>query len=230
MTERLIHHTSSTSEESPQSHSTAATSSELNVPAQRAGKLLASLFLWAALTTAGPTGTAPVGPIFKRRDKVATESSTAELEVDVELVKQVEHIFERGATEVFYDGMYSEFSRALIGFFTRYGGAAFPAINAYLSSGCSNADVVSEALRWLAAFDDPVTLPQRWAILQRTLKDRSPRIRDGAILGFAALDDPRARSLLLESQKSESIPELRRLLAQVVDQLNATDAAISSHR
>jgi hypothetical protein len=49
-------------------------------------------------------------------------------------------------------------------------------------------------------------------------------------LGFAALDDPRARSLLLQTQASEPIPELRRLIQQVVDQLNATHAALPPQR
>jgi hypothetical protein len=192
--------------------------------------LLAGLVLWAALTTAGPVGTAPIGPYFRRRDEIAAESSTADVERDPELLKQVEKIFEQGASEVFQDGMYSQFSRSLIAMLEQYGRTAFQAIAEYVFSGSGNADVISEALRWLADFDDSATLPQRWAILQRTLADRSPRIRDGAILGFAALDDPRARSLLLETEKSEPIPELRRLIRQVVDQLNATYADPSPQR
>jgi len=121
--------------------------------------------------------------------------------------------------------MYSHFSGSLFAVIAQRGRAAFRAIAEYLFSGSGNADVVSEALRWLADFDDPATLPQRWAILQRTLQDSSPRVRDGAILGFAALDDPRARSLLLQTQEVEPVPELRRLIKQVVDQLNATHAA-----
>jgi hypothetical protein len=191
--------------------------------------LLAGLVLWAALTTTSPTGTAPIESYFRRSDEIAAESSTADVERDPELVREVEKLFERGASEFFQDGMYSNFSRSLLTILTQHGRAAFRAITEYVFSGSGNADVVSEALRWLADFDDPATLPQRWAILQRTLRDRSPRIRDGAILGFASLDDPRARSLLLETQESEPIPELRRLIGQVIDQLNATDAPAPAH-
>jgi HEAT repeat protein len=166
-----------------------------------------------------------MGTYVRRRDEIAAESSTADVERDPELLKQVEEVFKQGASEFFQDGMFSHFSRSLLSLLAQNGRAAFRAIAEYVFSGSGNADVISEALRWLADFDDPATLPQRWAILQRTLQDRSPRVRDGAILGFAALDDPRARPLLLQTQELEPIPELQRLIQQVVDQLNATHAA-----
>jgi hypothetical protein len=228
MTRRLTSETSSTGESQPKHDPIAATNTERG--ALEAGVLFAGLVLWAALTTAGPTGTAPMGTYFRRRDEFTVESSTADLERDPELLKQVEEVFKQGASEFFQDGMYSHFSRSLLVILAQYGRAAIRAIAEYVFSGSGNADVVSEALRWLADFDDPATLPQRWAILQRTLQDRSPRVRDGAILGFAALDDPRARSLLLQTQESEPIPELRRLIKQVVDQLNATHAAAPPQR
>lgn len=233
MTRHLVQETSSTSEKSEQKiEATVDTSTlqERSALDSRPGMLLAGLVLWAALTTAGPTGTAPIGTYLRRRDEIVAESSTADVKRDQELLKQVETIFEQGASEFFQDGMYSHFSRSLIVILTQYGRAAFQAITEYVFSGSGNTDVISEALRWLADFDDPATLPQRWAILQRTLKDHSPLVRDGAILGFAALDDPRARPLLLEIQKSEPIPELRRLIQQVVEQLNATNAATAPQR
>lgn len=247
MTLPLISETSSTSEELQQkpdlspTTSTIPKTSVLNpmfgtlpptkpemllVP--RPGMLLAGFVLLAALSS--PSVTVPVENYFRRRDELTAESSTADIERDAELTKQVEKIFEGGASEFFEDGMYSQFSRSLIGLLTQYGRGALQAIAEYVFSGSGTAAVISEALRWLADFDDPATFPQRWAILQRTLKDHSPRVRDGAILGFAALDDPRARSLLLESQQSEPIPELRRLIQQVVEQLNATDAVTAPHR
>jgi hypothetical protein len=100
-----------------------------------------------------------------------------------------------------------------------HGQDAFRAIAQYVFSGSAKPDVVSEALRWLADFNDPSTLSQRWAILQRTLNNPSPQVRDGAILGFAALDDPAARPLLLNARNWEQIAELRALIDQVVAQL-----------
>lgn len=230
MSRHLVRESSSTSDESHDKHDAAAsTASGRSASGVTPGRLLAGLVLLAALTTASATGTASSGINPRRRDEFA-ESSTADVERDPEVLKQVKEMFEQGAAEFFADGMYSHFSRSLMAILTRYGRAALKAIAEYVFSGSGRADVVSEALRWLADFNDPGTLPQRWAILQHTLKSHSPRVRDGAILGFAALDDARARALLLEAQNSEPVPELRRLIQQVVDQLNATHGATPAER
>ncbi len=233
MSSHVIKETAATSNASElRTDQTVATGhpSEEGALALRPGVFLAGLVLWAALIAAGSAGTAPIERYARRRrDETTAESSTAEIERDPELLDEIRKLFEQGASEFFQDGMYSSFSRALLLILAQHGRAAFQAIAEYVFSGAANADVVSEALRWLADFNNPATLPQRWAILQRTLQDRSPRVRDGAVLGFAALDDPRARELLLETQKKEMIPELRRLIQQVIDQLNATDAHATSH-
>jgi hypothetical protein len=230
MTLHRISETSSTSDESQQKRDVPTSASSEGGLNPSPGMLLAGLVLWAALTTAGAAGTAPIAPYFRRRDEIAAESSTAEVERDPELAKQIEKVFEQGASEFFQDGMHSNFSRSLVAILMQHGRGAFRAISDYVFSGAGNADVISEALRWLADFDDPVTLPQRWAILQHTLKAHSPRVRDGAILGFAALNDPSTRSLLLETKASEPVPELRRLIQQVIDQLNAKHAATPPQR
>jgi len=233
MTSHFISETSGTSEESEKPNVAIAATSigpEGAAHGRRRGILLAGLVLWAALTSAGATATAPIENYFLRRDQARAESSTAEVPSDPELLKEIADVFEQGASEFFQDGMHSQFSRSLISILTQHGRAAFQAIGEYIFSGDGNPDVVSESLRWLSDFDDPATLPQRWAILERTLTDHSPRVRDGAILGFAALDDPRARPLLLETQSSEQIPELRRLIQQVVKQLDTTHATIPPQR
>lgn len=227
MKSQLITETVSTSEDSQKKISPAADSSTApeRAPARGPGVLLAGLILWAALSTAASAGTLPPELYLRRREDVSAESSTSETECDPELAKQVETVFRQGAAEFFQDGMYSQFSRSLLAILNRHGRSALRAIAEYVFSGTGNPEVISEALRWVADLADPATLPQRWAILQRTLQDSSPRIRDGAILGFAALDDPRARALLLDSQRSEQIPELRSLIDHVIQQLNATNAA-----
>lgn len=186
---------------------------------RRPGLLVAALVLSAALATGGTQVSFSAANLSRRRDEVAAESSTGDVEVDPVLLKKIRDLFEQGASEFFYDGVHSNFSRTLLRMLAEHGQAAFRAVADYLFSGNPKPDVVSEALRWLADFNDASTLSQRWAILQHTLKDRSPRVRDGAILGFAALDDPRARPLLLEARNLEQLGELRSLIDQVVAQL-----------
>ncbi|MEK7992330.1 MAG: HEAT repeat domain-containing protein [Planctomycetota bacterium] len=187
----------------------------------RPGLYIAGVVLIAGLTTGGPQLALSVADwIRRRRDDVAAECSTAAVEVDPLLLREIRELFEQGATEFFHDGVHSNFSRTLLKTLAQHGQVAFRAITEYLFSGSAKPDVVSEALRWLADFNDASTLSQRWAILQRTLRDRSPRVRDGAVLGFAALDDSRARPLLLEARNLEQIGELRTLIEQVVAQLD----------
>jgi hypothetical protein len=184
----------------------------------RPGLFIAGFVLSVGLTTGGIIS---VRDYSRRRPAdVLAESSTEAVETDPALLDEVQELFEQGASEFFRDGVDSDFSRQLLRTLADHGRSGFQAIADYVFSGQAKPDVVSESLRWIADFDDASTLPQRWAILRRTLTDRSPRVRDGAILGFATLDDPRARPFLLEAKNLEQIGELRVLIDQVVAQLN----------
>ena len=224
--ERFAVTTSTSPEEAPpqtdEGASTGLPTDVVGVRLARPGVFIAGLALSAALAAGGPSGAFSVTDFRRRRDDVTAESSTAAVEVDPLLLKEIRELFEQGASEFFHDGVHSNFSRTLLKTLAQHGQAAFRAIADYLFSGNAKPDIVSEALRWFADFNDASTLSQRWAILQRTLKDRSPRVRDGAILGFAALDDPRASPLLLEARDLEQIGELRALIDQVVAQLERT--------
>lgn len=201
------------------------------VPVSRWSTLIATVVIASALAYVGTGGTVQIASHTGRKRFEVAESGTAVVESDPELVNQVNELFEQGASEFFEDGVHSAFSRSLLLMLAEHGRMAFMAIAEYLFSANIKPDIVSEALRWLADFSDPATLVERWSILQRTLHDRSPRVRDGAILGFAALDDPRARPLLIEARHVEQIAELRRLIDQVIEQLNATaNAASAAHR
>jgi len=184
---------------------------------RRRAKWLAALVLGAAISTGQvPPFTHPYG---RRREEFPAESSTLAAGVDPVLLQNVKDLFEKGASEFFHDGMDSNFSRSLLSLLGSRAADALSAIAEYLSGNEGNPEVVSEALRWVAEFGGPDTLPKRWSILRRGLKSRFPVVRDGAILGFAALDDPRAHSLLLEARESEQIRELQLLIERVAARL-----------
>lgn len=184
--------------------------------ARRRPKLLAALVLGAL--SVGPI--APfTGPYVRRRDNLPAESSTRAVETDPVLLQEVQDLFEQGAMEVFYDGMESNFSRKLLILLGSRGLDALTAIADYLYLDQGNPEVVSEALRRVADFGGPETLSKRWSILRYGLKNRAPAVRDGAILGFASLDDPSAQAVLLNAGNSEQIRELKQLIEQVVARL-----------
>ncbi|MCX6622639.1 MAG: HEAT repeat domain-containing protein [Acidobacteria bacterium] len=180
---------------------------------------VAGLVLTFALGASGALGVTSTALLGRRRNDVTAESSTAASEVDPQMLREVRDLFDLGASEFFCDGVYSQFSRSLLRLLAQHGKDAIRAIADYVFSGNPRPDVVSEALRWLSDLDDRETSSQRWAILQRTLRDPSPRVRDGAILGFAALNDTRALPVLLEAKNLEQIEELRALIEQVILQL-----------
>ena len=183
------------------------------IEARRRGKVLAAMVLGAALASGM---VAPfTDPYSRRRDNLRAESSTRAAEVDPVLLQEVKDLFEGGASEFFHDGMESHFSRKLLGLLRYRGQDALAAIAEYLSSDEGKPEVVSEALRQLGDFGGPETLPKRWSILSYGLKSHSPTVRDGAILGFASLGDPKALPLLLEAWNSEQVRELRQLIERV---------------
>jgi hypothetical protein len=191
---------------------------ESNTTSVRRGPLMAKIVLGLSMAVTGPDGA--LSPFGRRRgDHIFAESSTAMREVNPYLVQEIRNLFDQGAHEFFQDGVESNFSRKLLRILRHYGQQAFQAIAEYLSSTNPQPDVTSEALRWLADYNDKTTFYSRWNILHDSLHSPSPRVRDGAILGFAALDDPHAAKLLREAKTKEQIAELRVLIDQVVNQL-----------
>jgi HEAT repeat protein len=85
-----------------------------------------------------------------------------------------------------------------------------------------NAEVASEAMRWLGHIDHPITYRSRLHLLERSLHNSSARVRDGAGLGLASLDDPHAIPYLKQAIEREQYQELRHDLKQVVIQLEST--------
>ena len=61
-----------------------------------------------------------------------------------------------------------------------------------------NAEIVAEALRWLGHMEDMRSYQRRLWLLERSLFTTSARLRDGAALGLASLDDPHAAQYLRE--------------------------------
>jgi hypothetical protein len=195
----------------------------------RRGQFLASIVLTAALSISPGSAIIEAGT-GRRRNTELSESDTSDEQPDPALVSEARELFDRGASEFFEDGMHSSFSKALLKFLAAHGRRALAAIAAYLSAGHARPHVVSEALRWLGELHDQSSVRERWAIMQSMLRHPSPQVRDGAVIGFGLLDDPRARSILLEASKQEQVAELSRLIAQVVEQLEATANAAAADR
>jgi len=148
-------------------------------------------------------------------------SSTRRLNVGEEMISQIETLFGTARELYFEDGMENDFARELIRLIRQHGNRAIGALTHLIVTEKVNAGVASEALRWLGCMDDPNTYRDRLWLLERSLYCSSARVRDGAALGIAFMDDPRATEHLREAIKRERVAELKRDLEQVLEQLES---------
>jgi len=150
------------------------------------------------------------------------ESSTSQDTDSGELEKNATALFASAKEQIFEDGMESDFSREIAEFITSYGRSAMEAIIGLILCGRINSEVVSEALRVIGRIDHVSTYRDRLWLLERGLYSSYARVRDGAIVGLAYLDDPIAIKPLGFAIEREQTPELRKDMEQVLSQLQDT--------
>jgi hypothetical protein len=140
-------------------------------------------------------------------------------------------LFAAAKDEYFEDGMESAFSRGLIRLIGEYGEKAVVELAFLILHDQVNAEIAAEALRWLGHMEGPGgpaptqlrqdmrSYQRRLWLLERSLFTASARLRDGATLGLASLDDPHAVRYLRRAIAQEPSPELRSDMEQVLAQL-----------
>ncbi len=150
------------------------------------------------------------------------ENSTSQDADYGKLEKNAIALFASAKEQIFEDGMESDFSREIAEFITSYGHSAMEAIIGLVLCGRINSEVVSEALRAIGRIDHVSTYRDRLWLLERGLYSSYARVRDGAIVGLAYLDDPIAIKPLRFAIEREQTPELRKDMGQVLSQLQDT--------
>ncbi len=136
-----------------------------------------------------------------------------------DIVREILTIAEATREQTFEDGMESDFSKALTSVLALYGNAAVRALSDLILNKKIDAEVASEALRWLGQMDDRQTHDERLRVVEQSLGCLSARVRDGASLALSFLDDPHAVPYLQEAIDREANPELREDMIQVLEQL-----------
>lgn len=149
-------------------------------------------------------------------------SATVPYDPPQELKERFDYLFALAKEEVFEDGMESEFSRSLVTLIEKYQDAALEVLTELIIGGNMNPEIASEALRWIGHIENPVTHRARLKLLEHGLFSPSARIRDGAILGLASMDDPRAMRSLEQAIEDEEVPELHDDMMDVLEQLRDT--------
>lgn len=142
--------------------------------------------------------------------------------------REASRAFMLAADEVFESGIESEFSRTLDSLLRTRGNAGVEALEALLFSSMANAEVAGEFLKWLGSVDHGESKQHRRKLLERALDSPSARIRYGAALGLAAMDDPASLVALHSVIERESHRRLQQYFQLVIDQLEATQRCLSS--
>lgn len=160
----------------------------------------------------------------------SVESSTSKSADTGLLDKHAYSIFTEAKEEIFEDGIESDFSRNLSEFITSFGHLAMEAIIPVALSENMNTEVASEAFRILGRINNKTTYRDRLWLLERGLYSSSARVRDGAIIGLAFLNDTLAIAPLKAAIERERISELKHDMEQVLAQLEGNKNGTSAKK
>lgn len=147
-----------------------------------------------------------------------TENLTLPM-TDQEAELRFESLFRSARESHFEDGMESEFSRYLISLVQAYGPVSKDILARLIEDRTISPEVLSEALRWLGRMEGESTYEARLWLLEKGLNSPDATVRDGAALGLASMDDPRAIPYLEAAIQAEKLTDLRHDMEEVLDQL-----------
>ncbi len=133
-----------------------------------------------------------------------------------------------GRDQIFEDGIESEFSQNFVRIISKYKKIALDNLEKLIESNSVNAEVLSEAVRWLPRIQDISTYNQRLALTTRCLFSPWPRVRDAATLALSSFGDSSAVTALRRAIEREGIDELRADMEQALQYLEFTTSAPSS--
>ena len=160
-----------------------------------------------------------------------TALAGALLKADPDRIRaRVRSAFEAARDEVFEDGMESGLSRELEALVAEKGTAAVGAIAELVLKEKVEPEAASEALRCLGQMEHASSYLYRRQTMEKSLSSLAAIVRDGAALGLASMDDPRAIPYLEKAIEKEELDYLRKNLMQVLEQLKETRRASSSKK
>lgn len=154
--------------------------------------------------------------------EIASPNSTKERRRDKELERRITSLFMMSGEEEFESGMISDFSQELCSIIDNHGKDAMEIITYLFLYKEVNSEVLCEALRWLGRIDQVDSHSYRLWLLGKSLESPSIFVRDGAILGIAALDDPCAIPAVHKAIEKETCRELCDDMQAVLQQLEET--------
>ncbi|GAB5494646.1 MAG: hypothetical protein Phog2KO_48610 [Phototrophicaceae bacterium] len=149
---------------------------------------------------------------------VETTNETSEASFD-EVFQEFKILFAQGKNELFEDGEESLFSKELISMIKKYREISFDALASLMNNQAISHEVISEALRWIGRMESSIYYQQRKWLLEYSLKNSSARVRDGAVIGLAAINDPHSIQYVEKALNQEQNFLLKQNIQQLLNQL-----------
>lgn len=174
------------------------------------------------------SGSSQTGSVFGYRQLRIREGyralgtlSATSLLMDRITEERFEAVFQRGARELFEDGIESEFIRELEQLVRAYGTQSQDILTRLFEDDNLSAEVRAEAMRWVGIAEMALPRESRLWLLEKGLTSTSAPVRDGAALGLASMNDANAIPYLERAASTETIDELRASMEQVLTQLKS---------
>jgi hypothetical protein len=162
------------------------------------------------------------GDLFQMAPAVTNDTTFDEVRAQ-RVAHLVEQAFIGAVEETFEDGVRSKFEKTLASLIHVSGNDAMKAIERVLESPNTNEEIAGESLRRIGEVQDEESQKYRLNVLKRHLRSPSPRLRYAAALGLASMDDPKTIPVVAEAMDTETQPDVRRSLRQVLEQLQETE-------
>lgn len=137
------------------------------------------------------------------------------------LTSRLRKLFRDASDEVFEDGMTSHFGNELHDTIREYGIGAIDQLEEAIHADYTSVGVAEEALRQAGYVNDNRTHDARLLLLERALESPDVRMRDAALIGIEAMEDPRAMPSLKRAVENEPSGWLRQYLKDVMARLKA---------
>ncbi len=147
------------------------------------------------------------------------ETASVKLLIPSQIHQDIRSIISFGHNTVFEDGIDNEFYASLDSTIRHYGIIALKIIQEQITSSLLNAEISTEILRYLGEMQHIPSYGLRLQILIHALQNRSAKVRDGASLGLASLNDQNAIQALKNAIRQEKVTDLREDLQLVLEQL-----------
>lgn len=145
------------------------------------------------------------------------------------LESTVGDLFECADVDDFSYGYNNRFSEALESFVRTFDNPSIEAIQQHITFTETDEIAIVEALHVLGCIQHQPTHQERLLLLLHMLFASSARIRCGAALGLAHLDDPKATPYVKNALKDERFASAKTCIQRVLEQLEDTQRQINAH-